>query len=321
MSIEVKCRCGHTFQAKDHYAGKRGMCPQCGQTVQVPRVSLSVLATEALAENIPEAQELPVATRQINPPMASNVVRGRMAQTQRLVLAKWIQERLCARSPLSHGPFEIAGMCIPSSQAGGDYFDFFKLQDGSLGIAIGDASGHGVESAFLMAQIRLCLRTLAQSYADVGKILERANQLLVGELPPDTFATIGLARLDDATRRLTYVGAGQPPVFIQDANGKVECALNSCAEPLGISAGAVYASSDPIRLNPGAAVLFLTRGILRSPATDGRPFGSHRLLDLLHANRRKPVLVVLEIMQHVVRGAKKNLPLADDLTAVLVVAK
>lgn len=284
-----------------------------------------MLATQALAEPSAAAPRAPAAPASANrpaanPPASSAVVRGRMAQTQRLMLAQWIQQRLCAESPLAYGPFEVAGMCLPSSQAGGDYFDFLTLQDGALGIVIGDASGHGVESAFLMAQIRLCLRTLAQSYADVGKIFDRANQLLMNELPPDTFATMGMARLDDQSRRISYVGAGQPPAFIINGVGKIETVLKSCEAPLGLAADALYGSSDPIRLTPGDAVLFLTRGIMRAPAADGRPFGSQRLLDLVHANRRKPAAVILEIMQHVVRAGNKNRPIADDLTAVLVMA-
>lgn len=291
MPIEVKCTCGQTFHVEEQHAGKRGKCPSCGGVVQIPKPSLSMRQT-----------------------------RGHVAQAQRLMLAQWIQQRLCAPSPLTYGPFDVAGMSVPSSQAGGDYFDLLNLQDGSLGIVIGDASGHGVESAFLMAQIRLCLRTLAQSSADVGQIFDRANRLLLGELPPDTFATIAMARLDEQTRRLTYVGAGQPPAFILNRDGKIETVLKSGEQPLGLAAEARYASSEPVQVNPGDAVLFLTRGILRAPATDGRPIGSQRLLGLVHANQGKPASVILETMHNVVLAANKNRPATDDLTAVLVMA-
>jgi sigma-B regulation protein RsbU (phosphoserine phosphatase) len=322
VSIEVICKCGHTFHAKDRYAGKRGQCPGCGQTVQVPGLRVPALAPRALAEPEPPGQEAKrPASKWSSTPVESHVVRGRMAQTQRLMLAKWIQERLSAASPIQYGPFEVAGICSPSSQAGGDYFDFLNLQDGSLGIVIGDASGHGVESALLMSHIRIGLRALAQNNADVGKIFERANRLLLNELPPDTFATVGLARLDETTRRLTYVGAGQPPVFILNTSGKTECVLQSCEAPLGLAADSIYGSSDPQRLNPGDAVLLLTRGLLRAPAADGQPFGSQRLLELVHANRRKPAAAILEVMQHFVRNANKSRPQTDDLTAVLILAK
>lgn len=310
MPIEVTCGCGQMFLVQEQYAGKRGKCPHCGQTMLVP----------SPAEAAPGARPLPAAKPipQQPPPVVKRPAKGKQAQTQRLVLAQWIQERLCAHSPLTFGPFDVAGMCVPSTQAGGDYFDFLTLKDGSLGIVIGDASGHGVESAFLMAQIRLCLRTLAQSSADVGTIFQYANRLLLGELPPDTFATIGLARLDQSTRCLTYVGAGQPPAFVLNSAGTIECVLKSCEAPLGLAADSQYAASEPQRLRPGDAVMFLTRGILRSPAADGRPFGSQRLLHLVHTNRPQPAAAILELVRQSI--CAHQAPLADDLTAVLIVA-
>jgi sigma-B regulation protein RsbU (phosphoserine phosphatase) len=268
---------------------------------------------------IPQATLVPAEAA---PRKRSSAVRqtakSKQSQLQRLVLAQWIQQRLCAASPLAYGPFQVAGLCAPSSYAGGDYFDFLTLKDGSLGVVIGDASGHGVESAFLMAQIRLCLRTLAHSSADVAQIFQYANRLLLGELPPDTFATIGMARLDQATRSLTYVGAGQPPAFVLNAAGTIECVLKSCEAPLGLSADAQYAACEPQQLRPGDAALFLTRGILRAPAADGRPFGSQRLLHLVHTHRARPAAEILETVRQSVSAHQS--PLADDLTAVLVLS-
>jgi sigma-B regulation protein RsbU (phosphoserine phosphatase) len=186
---------------------------------------------------------------------------------------------------------------------------------------LGDASGHGVSSAFMMSHTRICLRALARCYAEVGQIFDCANRALMGELPDDAFGTHALIRLDEASRRMTYVGAGQPPAYVMDITGKVEVVLKSCEVPLGISEDALYVSSDPIRLAPGESVLFTTRGILRALASDGKPFGAQRLLEIVHANRRRPAAEILEIVQNVVTIANRNIPLDDDLTAVLILAK
>jgi serine phosphatase RsbU (regulator of sigma subunit) len=94
--------------------------------------------------------------------------------------------------------------------------------------------------------------------------------------------------------------------------------LKSCEAPLGLSAESLYTASDPQPLRSGDAVMFLTRGILRAPANDGRPFGSQRLLHIVHTNRTKPAAEILEITRQAVSAHQAAL--ADDVTAVLIMA-
>src|SRR5688500_129574 len=95
-----------------------------------------------------------------------------------LRVAQQIQKKLFPRAGPQVAGFDVGGGSYPAVATGGDYYDYFPLCDGSLGIAIGDVSGHGLGPALLMASLRASLRSLARSQADVGEVLRLANDLV-----------------------------------------------------------------------------------------------------------------------------------------------
>ena len=158
--------------------------------------------------------------------------------------------------------FDIGGASYPAEAIGGDYYDFIPLPDGSLGIAIGDVSGHGVGPALLMAETRAFLRAFAQTHADVSTILGLVNRVLVPDVEEDRFITLLLAKLDPRTGSFVYTSAGHPTGYILDAVGNVKRTLPSTSVPLGIMADVTFLSSDEIILDPGDNVLLITDGIV-----------------------------------------------------------
>ena len=101
-------------------------------------------------------------------------------------------------------------MSHPAELTGGDYFDYFPLLGGGVGVAIGDVCGHGFGPALLMAATRAYLRALALTNARVGDILSLANRALAADVDDGRFVTLFLARLDPAARTLVYANAGPP---------------------------------------------------------------------------------------------------------------
>ena len=122
-------------------------------------------------------------------------------------MARQIQQGLYPKAAPTLAGCEIDGAAFPANATGGDYFDYFTLQDGSAGIVVGDASGHGVGPALLSAATRSYLRALALTHSDVGTILSRANNVLSGDISEGHFVTVFLARLDPCSRVLTYASA------------------------------------------------------------------------------------------------------------------
>src|SRR5581483_10317530 len=129
-------------------------------------------------------------------------------------LARQIQQKLFPAPALPLPGFDVSGVSHPAEATGGDYFDYLPLPDGSLGVVIGDVSGHGFGPALLMAELRAYLRAFLLSRADVGEIVGLLNRALADDAPEGYFATLLLARLDPATRSLVYASAGHSPGYV-----------------------------------------------------------------------------------------------------------
>jgi serine phosphatase RsbU (regulator of sigma subunit) len=173
----------------------------------------------------------------------------------------------------------------------------------------------------MMSQARICLRSLAQAYADVGTIFTLANRVFSGALPEDYYATLTLARLDLNTRFLTYASAGHPTSYVFDTLGNVKWRLESTDCPLGLLPHSMYGTSSPLRLEPGETVLMVTNGILKVRGADGSSLGPQRLLDTVAANCRLPAAGIVEAIGRLAAGHLQNRPPDDDLTTVVIKAR
>jgi serine phosphatase RsbU (regulator of sigma subunit) len=100
------------------------------------------------------------------------------ARAREFSLARTIQQGLLPKAPPALPGLEIAGASHPAPETGGDYFDFIPMSDGHWGIAIGDASGHGIGAALLVAETRAYLRALALTHTDPGQVLDEESSFL-----------------------------------------------------------------------------------------------------------------------------------------------
>jgi sigma-B regulation protein RsbU (phosphoserine phosphatase) len=214
--------------------------------------------------------------------------------------------------------FDIGGASYPAEAIGGDYYDFVPLRDGSLGIAIGDVSGHGVGPALLMAEVRAFLRAFAQTETEVGAILGLVNRVLIPDVEDDRFVTLLLARLDPRARCFSYTSAGHQPGYILDGAGKVKYTLASTGTPVGVFPENTFPASAEVPLEPGDLILLVTDGVADARAPDGTPFGVQRTLDLVRSYRQQSAREIVENIYHGVRAFAQNLPQYDDITATVV---
>lgn len=214
--------------------------------------------------------------------------------------------------------FDISGASFPADAIGGDYYDYLALRDGCLGVAIGDVSGHGVGPALLMAEVRAYLRAFAQMNHDPGAVLRLVNGIILPDIEGDRFITLLLARLDPRTRSFTYSSAGHSTGYIFTAAGEVKQSLPSTSIPLGIMPNCDYEGTDPIQLDAGDLVLFLTDGIVEARAPDGSIFGTKRTLELVRVYRRLSARQIVENLYYAVRAFAQNQPQYDDITATVI---
>jgi PAS domain S-box-containing protein len=214
--------------------------------------------------------------------------------------------------------FDIGGASFPAEAIGGDYYDFIALGDGSLGIAIGDVSGHGVGPALLMAEARALLRAFAQTHSDVSEILALINRVLVPDVDGDRFITLYLAKLDPRSRTIVYASAGHQTAFLIDSSGALKKSMPSTGIPLGIREDVDFPASPPIPMQSGDLVLLVTDGVVEARAPDGTVFGSKRAVDLVRVYRKLTARRIVDNLYHAVRAFSRDLPQYDDITATVI---
>jgi serine phosphatase RsbU (regulator of sigma subunit) len=215
--------------------------------------------------------------------------------------------------------YEIGGGTYPAEDVGGDFLDYFDLPGGSLGIAIGDATGHGVSAALVIFQLCSYLRALALTERSVARILALANRRLAHDVPEGFFVSLVLAQLDVATGTLIYGNAGHPAGYVIDARGSVRLMLNSTGLLLGVDPSDACPTGAPVMLKPGEMVFLLTDGIIEAQAGDGQPFGPERALELVRDHRQEHPDAIVRALVNAVRSYAPDYQ-HDDMTAIIVKA-
>ncbi|MER6120040.1 serine/threonine-protein phosphatase [Streptomyces sp. A0642] len=147
---------------------------------------------------------------------------------------------------------------------GGDWYDGFRLPDGSLAFAIGDVQGHDVEAAAFMGQVRIAMRALAVTATDPGEVVRRTNDLLLS-VDSGLLATCTFVRLDPWTRELQSARAGHVGAVWATADGQAGITDDEGGLPLGIQSGEEYPVTTR-RLTAGGAFVLLTDGVVEGPS-------------------------------------------------------
>jgi sigma-B regulation protein RsbU (phosphoserine phosphatase) len=246
--------------------------------------------------------------------------RSLQEREAQLLAARRIQERLLPQRPPQVRPFEIAGTSRPADFVGGDYFDYFPLPDGSVGIVIADVTGHGLPAALLASSIRTLLRSLANHHREITEIFALANSVLLDETEEDLFVTALLGRLDCQTRSFAYASAGHPTAYLLDAAGEVKACLESTGPPLAVLGQVDFPIGGRFTLQPGDVLLLVTDGVVEARSTDGEPFGTQRMLEVVRRRRHSAAGEIVAALSEEVCTFVQPGQLADDVTAVVIKA-
>lgn len=246
--------------------------------------------------------------------------RERLRMREEIHDARAIQlAMLPASAPQAIG-LDVAGVCVPASEVGGDYYDYFPDGEGSLAVAIGDVAGHGVASGLVLAGVRAGLHLLAPEIAaDPASVLTRLNGIVAGPGGQRLLMTLGLARFDLARGRATWVAAGHPPPLRWDATeGRAESPTTE-HPPLG--------TKLPIRLEvvergfrEGDVWLLVSDGAIEARDGRGREFGEVELERTFArlAAREPSASAILDGVLAELSRFRGGQPQEDDLTLVVV---
>ncbi len=230
-------------------------------------------------------------------------------------VAQEIQQRLFPEESPSLEGFDIAGALYPARATAGDYYDYIPMLDQCLGVVVGDVSGHGMGPALIMSETRACLRTLAQSYSDVGDILTRANRVLAADTGEFHFVTLAMARIDPRARTLVYASSGQRGYLLRAGDETVT--LDSTSLPLGVHADTIVPAAAPLELQPGEIVTFFTDGVFEAESPGRVRFSANRALEVVRGERRQSAQVIVDALYREILGFTRHRPQLDDITVVV----
>lgn len=233
-----------------------------------------------------------------------------------LAIARDIQRSfLPAAAPRVPG-FDLAGTSISHDQVGGDYYDYIKVSDTRLGLAVADVSGKGIPAALLMAGFRMCLLAEIRNEFAIRAVMRKVNRLLHESTDRGKFVTAFYGVLDWRNGMLIFSNAGHNPPLLIRADGTTE-PLSEGGVALGVLEDTHY-EERPLAIASGDVCVLYTDGVSEAESENGEQFGPERIEQIVRAN---PTHTARELLQDLVAavldwtGEKGP---GDDLTLLVM---
>jgi sigma-B regulation protein RsbU (phosphoserine phosphatase) len=263
-----------------------------------------------------------------------------------LAIAQEVQAQLFPRQVTELESLVVHGFCRPARTVSGDYYDFLTASSHKLILAVGDISGKGISAALLMATIHSAVRaysieSLPQMREPVavgavagagrvmaawpegievspGALLGLLNHQLYESTPPEKYATLFLGIYDGRSHRLTYSNGGHLPPILIAKDGAVR-RLETGGTVVGLFDHMTY-DEGAVEMHPGEIFLAYSDGVTE-PENDFGEFGEDRLIDLVSANRRLPLVQISQTVTSAVDDWIGDNEQPDDITLVLARAR
>jgi sigma-B regulation protein RsbU (phosphoserine phosphatase) len=208
--------------------------------------------------------------------------------------------------------FDLYASMDPAKEVGGDFYDFFMIDDDHLGIVIADVSGKGVPAALFMMISKTILQNFATLGIGAGEVLTRANESLCTQNKMDMFVTAWIGILELSTGKLTCANAGHEyPALCR--NGKYELFRDRHGFVLGGMKGSKYREYE-IMLNKGDKIFVYTDGVPEAKNANSEMFKTDRMMDALSAAANADPEETLRIVRNSVDAFVGNAEQFDDLT-------
>lgn len=237
-------------------------------------------------------------------------IRAELSEAQNIQMGL-----LPTESPDTKG-FDIAGMSVPATQVGGDFYDYLTVGDGHTAVAVADAAGKGLRGAMTAVLTNGMLYEVSRFESEAAVILSDLNTGLAPRMYGPSFIAINLAVLNEAEKRVDYANGGQPYPILKQGTDIIE--IESGDLPLGSMKRVEY-ESTAFDLNEGDFLIFHTDGVIEALNVEGEMYGTERLKESV--SRIPDNFTAEETVQHIVDDAHVFVGEAeqyDDLTIVVI---
>ena len=209
--------------------------------------------------------------------------------------------------------FDIFASMTPAREIGGDYYDFFMVDDDHLCLLIADVSDKGIPAALFMMSSKGMIKSEAMQGRSPGKVLESVNKLISGNNPKHMFVTVWLGLLELSTGKLTCVNAGHEYPIIKHPGGDFELFKDRHSMFVGGMDIAKYREYE-LALEPGAKLFVYTDGLAEAIGEEEEQFGTDRIVDVLNKNPKGSPQELLDIVRNEVEDFVQGAEQFDDLT-------
>lgn len=209
--------------------------------------------------------------------------------------------------------FPINGVNVPALEVSGDFYDFFKRDDGLIYFNLADVSGKGMNAAMLMAKASSLLHHLAKDIDDPGKLLARVNDEICETVSHGMFVTIVSGFIDTNTCTIKYSNAGHQPPLFHHSSGEFE-EIEAGAPPIGILPGTEFPVTT-IKLDGGSVYIF-TDGVTESRNDEQKLLDVGGLIKLIEENSKVTPTKRLENI--IAKIQNPNIEQHDDITLMVI---
>jgi phosphoserine phosphatase RsbU/P len=238
-----------------------------------------------------------------------------------LEIARDIQRILLpAESPSING-FDIAGLNVPARQVSGDYFDYIKVDEERLGVAIADVSGKGVPASLIMAICRSVLRSQAMGNHSPADVLQKVNRQLYPDIKEDMFISMAYLILNHASGGVTLARAGHDAPLLYKRESDEITPLKTPGMVVGIDSGDVFdrlTVDVAVPLASEDCILLYTDGITEALDDEGNEFGMERTIAAMRASAKQGAQGIVTRLIDDLREFVGSTPQNDDITLIAI---
>ena len=238
-----------------------------------------------------------------------------VALRQELGVAAQMQDSILPKVFPDDPRFDLFAWMTPAKEVGGDFYDFFQVDDGGFAVVVADVSGKGVPAALFMMVSRTLVKGSALGERAPVRCITEVNQLLYEQNKESMFVTLFYAVLNPSSGLLEYVNGGHNPPCLVKPSGEVTWLPGDSGIVLGVIDEFPY-QQHSIELEEGDVVFFYTDGVTEAMDEAGNQFGDDTLLDIL---RKAAHMDPEEMTRHVVDAVHEHAgeaPQSDDLTCL-----
>ena len=213
--------------------------------------------------------------------------------------------------------FDIYATMNPAKEVGGDFYDYYMIDDDHLGIVMADVSGKGVPAALFMMMSKIIISNYAHMHLSPSEVLRRTNDSICENNAEDMFVTVWFGILEISTGHIVAGNAGHEYPMIRKKNGLFEILEDKHDFVIGAMEGMPYSEYE-FDLEKGGTLFLYTDGCPEATNNDDELFDTDRMLEALNKNPDADTMELLNNMKDAVDGFVKDAAQFDDLTMLAI---